>query len=79
MTPKIRKKRSIIIVMFATLGIAINKALTATLSYSFLLINLKSLNILNILNVVRLSERGVKARIVKIMIIKSKIFQELLK
>lgn len=68
-----------IMVIFAMLGKAITKALTATFKPSLRLISLSTLRILNILKVLRLSERGVRELTENIMIMKSKIFYDYLK
>ena len=79
MTPKMRKKRSMIMVTFATLGIAKKSALTATFSSSFLLISLRNLSTLKTLTERRLSDSGVSERTENMMMMKSRTFQERLR
>jgi hypothetical protein len=60
-------------------GIAKNRALTATLSYSFREMSLIDLRILKILIVLKLSEKGPIDMIEKIIIVKSRMFHAYLR
>ena len=78
-TAKIRQKRTMMIVMLITLGMAKKRALTATLRPSFLLISRRDLRILRLFTTLNLSSRGVRHRYENIRIMKSRMFHRFLK